>query len=316
MTAAEGFVMEGEGLDGIRRIFSAGDIYADSASVPGDLRNVKTMSFIVGVPARRDIAAVLSPVKIAGTSLGLFFLAFLLGTYLFMSRMVLEPIRSIQAVAERLSGGDLTARLPDRPSADEIGALSAAFNAMAEAIAGRDADLRRTNERIRRIVDTEPACVKIIDRDLTIIDINRAGAELVGAENPVAVEGSTVLDFIAEEDRPRYEAHLRSVIAGKTESILYQMVDLQGHRHWLESYAAPIRLADDAPPAYIAISRDKTGELTTAAQLVQAQKMESIGRLTGGVAHDFNNLLTVILGNAEALADRLEENPTCSVWRV
>jgi nitrogen-specific signal transduction histidine kinase/ActR/RegA family two-component response regulator len=54
---------------------------------------------------------------------------------------------------------------------------------------------------------------------------------------------------------------------------------------------------------------DQTERHALHAQLQQAQRLDAVGRLTGGVAHDFNNLLTVILGNAELLAEQLQDRP-------
>jgi PAS domain S-box-containing protein len=80
---------------------------------------------------------------------------------------------------------------------------------------------------------------------------------------------------------------------------------------------SPVRDATGTVVSYVAVKRDVTRELDLQTQLFGAQKMESVGRLAGGVAHDFNNMLGVILGNAElamaradvsdSLRDELEE---------
>ncbi|MCX7008794.1 MAG: PAS domain S-box protein [Kiritimatiellaeota bacterium] len=70
---------------------------------------------------------------------------------------------------------------------------------------------------------------------------------------------------------------------------------------------APVRDPQGKLVNFVAVSRDVTHELELEEQLHQSQKMESIGRLAGGVAHDFNNLLTSIMGFAHMIYNSLPE---------
>ena len=77
-----------------------------------------------------------------------------------------------------------------------------------------------------------------------------------------------------------------------------------------EQTITPVKGARGEIAHFIAIQRDLTEQKRLEAQFLQAQKMESVGRLAGGIAHDFNNLLTVILGRVDlALMNRNEEDP-------
>lgn len=69
---------------------------------------------------------------------------------------------------------------------------------------------------------------------------------------------------------------------------------------------SPVRDASGQIVNYVAVKRDITEELRLAAQFQQAQKMEAVGLLAGGVAHDFNNMLSVILGHTELALNTVE----------
>jgi PAS domain S-box-containing protein len=68
-----------------------------------------------------------------------------------------------------------------------------------------------------------------------------------------------------------------------------------------EATISPVRSADGEIVNFVAVKRDITQEIQLRKQLIQAQKLESIGTLAGGIAHDFNNLLQVVLGYSEML---------------
>lgn len=80
-----------------------------------------------------------------------------------------------------------------------------------------------------------------------------------------------------------------------------------GREYTEDATISPVRDPDGNIVAFVAVKRDITEELRTRSELSQAQRLEAVGRLAGGVAHDFNNLLVVVLGYTDfaiqALAD-------------
>jgi PAS domain S-box-containing protein len=310
MKADEPFVMNWTGSDGVDRVYAVTSSRVSEDAVPrANHADIRAFSIIVGIPARSIALSIMGPVQSAGIAIGLVFLLILAGIYFFVTRTLVKPIKEIQSMAERLTFGDLTARVINKSRAGEVRSLADAFNTMAATLAKREDDIRTSNIRFQRIFETEPAGVALLDHELKVIDINQAGLDILNADNIDQIRGHTMPMLVIDEDFEKFRQHLHTVRSGKTDSVSLQIVDMKGRRRWQKMQSATIKFADDTPAGFISIVRDTTDEIATEAQLVQAQKMESIGRLTGGVAHDFNNLLTIVMGNAEILIEELDEHP-------
>ncbi|GFO67121.1 hypothetical protein GMLC_07000 [Geomonas limicola] len=102
------------------------------------------------------------------------------------------------------------------------------------------------------------------------------------------------------EDLPRALAAGNAALEGSAEfDIEFRVVHPDGKVKSLKGVAVVVRDPQGNPLRMIGLNRDISERRSLEAQLIQAQKMEAVGRLAGGVAHDFNNNLTVILGYAE-----------------
>jgi two-component system cell cycle sensor histidine kinase/response regulator CckA len=116
------------------------------------------------------------------------------------------------------------------------------------------------------------------------------------------------LEQIHPDDLPMVlDAAKEAKGSGVGRRIEYRMRRKDGEWVVLESTASPIRNAAGNVEKLVVVNRDISERRHLELQLRQSQKMDAIGRLSGGVAHDFNNLLGVIIGYSEVLQDQIKE---------
>jgi len=143
--------------------------------------------------------------------------------------------------------------------------------------------------------------------DSPIIYVNPAFEQITGYSNEQAIGRNARFLQGEDTDQSAIQAIRTSVEEAGTYrgSILNYRKD--GTSFWNSLTISPIVGDDGVTSHFVGILSDETQRIQLESQLKQAQKMESLGHLTGGVAHDFNNLLAVILGNTEILADEIDD---------
>jgi PAS domain S-box-containing protein len=123
------------------------------------------------------------------------------------------------------------------------------------------------------------------------------------------VHGKTPRILKSGEQGPEiYQEMWKAILSGSVFRGILVNRKKNGELYYVEESICPIRDADGKITHFISNGRDLTERLRLEAQLLQAQKMDAIGRLAGGVAHDFNNLLTIITSYSELALDSVPHN--------
>jgi PAS domain S-box-containing protein len=156
------------------------------------------------------------------------------------------------------------------------------------------------------LLDLARDAIIVRDIDNKVLFWNRGAEHMYGWTRADAV--GRPLEQLSYDDPAPLRAITTTVLRSGEWSGEVSQHRKDGTRLVVEARCSLMRDKDGKPRAILSINTDISKRLSVEEQLRQAQRLEAVGQLTGGVAHDFNNLLTVILGNAEILSDRLAED--------
>jgi PAS domain S-box-containing protein len=179
-------------------------------------------------------------------------------------------------------------------------------------------DLRNSEARFRTLTEDAPIAI-CVAREARLVYVNPTFLKMFRFKSMSECLGRPALDFHAPQCRPEIAERMARRAAGLPEPREYESLGARGDGSEFPIMVAVLRMQFGEGPAMVAFITDLTARRQSEEertrleqQLRQAQKLESLGRLAGGVSHDFNNLLTVINGFSMLLTQKLDAHER--VW--
>ncbi|MHB1049999.1 MAG: response regulator [Bacteroidota bacterium] len=169
-----------------------------------------------------------------------------------------------------------------------------------------EALLHESEERYRLLFTEAPLGIAHIGRTGQLLDANKIVRDIFSIQSGVPLS----VNFVRLIGEHPMAQTISDAFAGTSGFYEGDYTPEQSQKTFtLRLITRPLKSIGNAVESIICIIEDITEQRITQRQLIQAQKLESLGTLAGGIAHDFNNLLAMILGNAELLKRHLSNDP-------
>jgi two-component system cell cycle sensor histidine kinase/response regulator CckA len=229
---------------------------------------------------------------------------------LFVSRAITRPLVHLLQGTRTISAGNLDYRISIR-GGDEIRGLADSFNSMVESLQARTVQLVESERRYRLMTERVNDIIFTLDENGMITFLSTR-LEAITGYVPAAYVGTFIVDRLPAHEQESARAILRELLEGEhrvDRETQFEFFAHDGRKMIMEAH-----LTADAGPGgkrqVYGVARDVSERARLLEQLNQAQKMEAVGRLAGGVAHDFNNLLTAIIGYCDYSMLSLDDSGT------
>jgi len=199
-----------------------------------------------------------------------------------------------------------TRKLPLRNSEGDIIGMLGVARDITDRNKATDA-LQQANTELTAILKAIPDLLFELDEDGRYLNIWASDEQLLIDQKSLLL-GKLVKDMLPESAAA--QIHKSLDIASKEGVSQGQIIHLElpDGEHWFE-LSTSLKPSNDKLKHFIMLSREITERINTEQQLRRTQKMDALGKLTGGIAHDYNNMLGVVIGYAELLEGELRDQP-------
>ncbi|WP_428669342.1 PAS-domain containing protein [Roseibium sp.] len=160
--------------------------------------------------------------------------------------------------------------------------------------------LRQSEDWLRLVTDNIPALIAYLSPGPVFRFANRRYADWFG-QSVASIAGRSAQEVVGPELFRELEPHIDRAFEGNAVSYEYQRKRPDGTTAYMRSTLIPDMTVDGRTLGIFVLSLDATDQKQAEAALVQSQRMDAVGKLTGGLAHDFNNLLAILMGNLMSL---------------
>lgn len=288
----------------------------------------KNWSMIAVLPYSEFIAA---PTELRNTYLAILLIILLIGVIssLYMTSAITKPIIKLTRISESLAKGNLSQRI-EVDSHDEIGQLGHSFNSMAknlessktelteiakkreqllEELEIKHQDLLLKEQEQAEILHSMVAAVITIDETGIILSFNSSAETLFGYTTQ-EILGQNINKLMPDTISKKHDSYVTKYCETGEAKIIGSGRNIEGlHKDNsfipLHLSIAELAKGPDGKRRFIGSCLDLTHVKRQEEQLRRSQKMEALGKLTGGIAHDYNNMLGVILGYTDLLDNAL-----------
>ncbi|MBT9612570.1 MAG: EAL domain-containing protein [Burkholderiales bacterium] len=136
--------------------------------------------------------------------------------------------------------------------------------------------LRASEARLRTIIEADPECVKIVNADRRLVQMNAAGLAMIEADSLDKVQGSLTEELVVPAQRESYRVFVDSILSGNRGAIEFEIIGLKGGRRWLDIHAVPLPSQNGGRSQMLAIARDVTLRKEQEARIVRLNRIYSV----------------------------------------